>query len=324
MTTSSNIASDWLRIECAEAAHHIENAILQIVDAKLRRKGVVVGISGGIDSSVVAALAVRALGPNRVLGLILPERESENDSRLFAEKLASQLGIDFIVEEISPTLEAAGCYARRDAAIRTLVPEYGPHHSCKLVTADMASGARYAFASLVVRAPDGTEKNIHLTAKTYLEIVAASNFKQRVRAMFLYYHADRLQYAVAGTPNRLEFDQGFFVKNGDGSADLKPIAHLYKSQVQQLAEYLDIPSEIRERRPTTDTFSLQQSQEEFFFGVPLRTLDLCLYGLNHNIDPEEIADRTGLRPEQVRVIYTAIDLKRKATAYLHTPPLFAE
>ena len=127
----------------------------------------------------------------------------------------------------------------------------------------------------------------------YLQIVAATNFKQRVRKMMEYYHADRLNYAVAGTPNRLEYDQGFFVKLGDGAADVKPIAHLYKTQVYALAEYLGVPEEIRRRPPTTDTFSLPQTQEEFYFALPYAKMDLCLYGHNHGVPAAEVAAAAG-------------------------------
>jgi NAD+ synthase len=139
-----------------------------------------------------------------------------------------------------------------------------------------------------------------------------------------YYHADRLNYAVAGTPNRLEYDQGFFVKQGDGAADLKPIAHLYKTQVYALAEYLGIPEEIRRRRPTTDTFSMPQSQEEFYFALPYEKMDLCLFGQNHGIAAHELAPALGLTPEQVERVYRDIDQKRRTTRYLHLRPLLIE
>ena len=128
----------------------------------------------------------------------------------------------------------------------------------------------------------------------YLGVVAATNMKQRTRKQLEYYHADRLNYAVLGTPNRLEYDQGFFVKNGDGAADIKPIAHLYKTQVYALAAHLGLPEEIRSRPPTTDTWSLAQSQEEFYFSVPYPTMDLCLFGLENGIAAAEVAARAGL------------------------------
>jgi NAD+ synthase len=228
------------------------------------------------------------------------------------------------VEDIAPILEATGCYRRRDAAIRSLVPDFGPDHKCKLVVADLRAGARYAIPSLVIQPPNGHPRKIRLSAQVYLDIVAATNFKQRTRKMLEYYHADRLQYAVAGTPNRLEYDQGFFVKNGDGAADFKPIAHLYKSQVYQLADYLRLPDEIRQRPSTTDTFSIPQSQEEFYFSVPLPTLDACLYGKNHGLKDAAIAAVTGLTPDNVRAVCDEIDSKRRATAYLHEPALLVE
>jgi NAD+ synthase len=321
--TALTIAS-YLRIDPAATAQAVESVIREMVLGKLRRKGAVIGISGGVDSSVVAALCVHALGSNRVLGVLMPERECSDESRRLGNVLAEFLGIRTVLEDITPVLEAAGCYRRRDDAIRKLVPEFAPAYKCKLVIPELTTGARYPLPSLVIATPDGALQKIRLTAEVYLEVVAATNFKQRVRKMLEYHHADRMQYAVAGTPNRLEYDQGFFVKNGDGAADLKPIAHLYKSQVRQLAEYLDVPHEIRERPSTTDTFSMPQSQEEFYFSVPLRTLDICLYGKNHGFSPEKIAEMTGLPTANVVAVFNSIDAKRKATAYLHHAPLLIE
>jgi NAD+ synthase len=314
----------WLEIDVVDTAHRIEAAIRSIVVSDLHRKGVVLGLSGGIDSSVVAALCVNALGPDRVIGLLMPERECCDDSQRLGSELAAFLGVRTVFEDITDALEAVGCYRRRDAAIRELVPGFSTGHKCKLVLPALTSGARYALPSLIVEGTDGKLSKVRLTAAAYLEIVAASNFKQRVRKMFEYYHADRLQYAVAGTPNRLEFDQGFFVKNGDGAADLKPIAHLYKTQVYALADHYNLPPEIRERPSTTDTFPLSQSQEEFYFSVPLRKLDLCLYGKNEGHSPAEVAEATGLTPEQITAIWEGIESKRRATAYLHHPPLLVE
>jgi NAD+ synthase len=165
---------------------------------------------------------------------------------------------------------------------------------------------------------------VRLPLHAYLGIVAATNMKQRTRKQLEYYHADRLNFAVAGTPNRLEYDQGFFVKNGDGAADLKPIAHLYKTQVYQLAEFLGVPAEVRHRPPTTDTYSLPQTQEEFFFSLPYRQMDLCLYGLNQGLPPEAVAREAGLTPAQVERAYRDLEGKRRTARYLHEPPLLVE
>jgi NAD+ synthase len=324
MNPIATASTEWLEIDAPSTARTIGCSVENAVFSILKRRGVVVGLSGGIDSSVVAALCVRALGKDRVFGLFMPERECSDDSARFGERLADRLGIATVTENITPILEAAGCYRRRDDAIRSLMPEYGEGYKCKLVMADIASGARYSFPSLVVQSPDGETTKLHLDANTYRELVAASNFKQRARKMIEYYHADRLQYAVAGTPNRLEFDQGFFVKNGDGAADVKPIAHLYKTQVRQLAEYLDIPAEIRQRPSTTDTFPLTQSQEEFYFAVPLEAFDLCLYGHNHRFPAALVAAKANLSTRQVEAVFESIESKRRATRYLHEEPLFVE
>jgi NAD+ synthase len=289
--------------------------------SRSRRKGVVVGLSGGIDSSVVAALCVAALGKERVLGLHMPERESSQDTLTFSRMLADSLGIDSVVEDVTSLLDAAGCYRRRDDAIRLVCPDYGPGHTSKLVLPSVVDSERFRLHSLVVRAPDGTETRHRLTQEAYLGVVAATSFKQRVRKMMEYYYADRLNHLVAGTPNRLEYDQGFFVKLGDGAADVKPIAHLYKSQVYALAEHLGVPPEIRSRPSTTDTYSLPQSQEEFYFSLPHEQMDLCLFARNNGVPLDEVGQATGLSVEQVQRVFGDIDQKRRTTEYLHLAPL---
>ena len=287
----------------------------------LRRRGVVLGLSGGVDSSVVAALCVRAFGSASVFGVLMPEQDSDPDSLRLGRTVASWLGIDIALEDITPLLVSAGCYRRRDEFIRRLFPEYGPGWRSKIVLRKANGTAGYNVFHLVVRGPHGEQKEARMPLDVYLGVVATTNMKQRTRKQLEYYHADRLHYAVAGTPNRLEYDQGFFVKNGDGAADVKPIAHLYKSQVYQLAAYLGVPEEIRVRPPTTDTYSLSQTQEEFFFGIPLGILDACMYALDHQIAAEALAPSVGLTPEQVSEVYRDIAGRRRTTRYQHEAPL---
>jgi NAD+ synthase len=317
-------SNEVLTLDAPGEADRIAATIREQIGQKLKRKGAVVGLSGGIDSSVAAALCVRALGAERVLGLLMPEADSSPDSLRLGLELAKSLEITTLLEDVSPILKAAGCYQRRDAAIRSLIPEYMEDYKCKLVLPSITEESSYAVSSIVVQSPAGVQIKARVTAQAYREIVAAMNFKQRVRIMMEYHHADRLQYAVIGTPNRLEYDMGFFVKNGDGAADLKPIAHLYKTQVYQLAAYLNIIEEIKRRPPTTDTFSMEQSQEEFYFSLPLSQMDLCLYGKNHHVAPSELAAVLGLTDRQVTQVYKQIDSKRKVSEYLHAPPLLIQ
>lgn len=312
-------ASSLLAFDVAKTAQEIEAAIRHHV-GDLHRRGLVVGLSGGIDSSVVTALAARALGPQRVQVLLMPERDSSPESLSLGRLLTAQLGTPTIVENIEPILAAAGCYTRQLEAIRKVFPEYGEGYRNKITLPSILESERLNVSELTIESPSGERQTKRMPLDAYLQMVAATNFKQRIRKMMEYYHADRLNYAVAGTPNRLEYDQGFFVKLGDGSADVKPIAHLYKTQVFALAEYLGVPEEIRRRPPTTDTFSLPQSQEEFYFALPYGQMDLCLYGRNHQVAASEIAAATNLTPGQVERVYRDIDQKRRTTKYLHARP----
>ena len=324
MNNQTIFSADILKLDAAMVAERIVQAIRTLVLKDLRRKGAVLGLSGGIDSSVVAALSVRALGADRVLGLLMPERDSSEDSLTLGRFVGDHLGIKTMVEDITPLLDGAGCYRRRDEMIQRVVPHYAPDYKCKIVLPGLLQQESYRIFSVVVQSPDGHVTKARLPLEAYQGIVAATNFKQRIRKMMEYYYADRLNFAVLGTPNRLEYDQGFFVKNGDGSADVKPIAHLYKTQVYQLAAYLGIPEDIRNRPPTTDTYSMSQSQEEFYFSLPYDKMDLCLYGKNHHVPSVEVARAVGLTAEQVEMVYRDIAAKRKATRYLHLSPLLVE
>lgn len=314
---------DVLNIDLEAETARIVERLRTVTASVLRKRGLVVAISGGIDSSVCVALAVRAVGPQRVLALILPERDSSDDSAARAIELATHLGIRYEIKDIAPALEGIGCYQWRDAAIRKAVPEYGEGWRMKIVISGGLEG-RVNHFKLIAVSPAGEQREERLALQEYLQIVAATNFKQRLRKTLEYFHADRLNYAVVGTPNRLEYDQGFFVKNGDGSADVKPIAHLYKSQVYALAAHLQLPERICNATPTTDTYSLPQGQDEFYFALPYRQMDLALWAHNHGIPAASLAEALGLSREKAQHIFDDIEAKRRATQYLHRPPMLME
>jgi NAD+ synthase len=315
----------WLRFDPAHEVQSISANMKKAVLSTLMRKGAVVAVSGGIDSSVCAALAAESLGNDKVFALLLPEIDSSISSRILGENLCNHLGISFEVKDIASTLEAIGCYKWRDDAIRSVFPEYSEGWKNKIaISQNLFESERLNFFKLIVESPDGQRMVKRLPLNPYLQIVAATNFKQRIRKTLEYFHADRLNYAVIGTPNRLEYDQGFFVKNGDGSADLKPIAHLYKSQVYELGRYLRLPEAICNAQPTTDTYSLEQGQDEFYFVLPFDKMDIILFGMNHGKNPEEVAIETGLTPEQILRIYGDIKRKRSTTKPLHMKPVLME
>ncbi|GAA2844882.1 NAD+ synthase [Aminobacter aminovorans] len=324
LAQTGSFGAATLTIDPEAEAARIAAALRGQLTGTLRRRGLVLGLSGGVDSSVSAALAVRAVGAKNVFALFMPEDDSDPESLRLGRLVAETFGIGAVVENIGPTLKAMGCYERRDAFIRELVPEYGAGWACKIVIANALTNEGYNISSLVVQDPEGKQTKLRMPPHVYLGIVASTNMKQRTRKQVEYFHADRLNYAVIGTPNRLEYDQGFFVKNGDGAADVKPIAHLYKSQVYQLAAHLGVPEEIRRRPPTTDTYSLQQTQEEFYFSLPYDRMDLCLYGLNNGISAEDVGRAAGLTAEQVGRVWTDIASKCKTTRYLHSGPLLVD
>lgn len=316
----SRLDGSVLRIDLTAEVQRITAWVRQVLANPLRRRGLVVALSGGIDSSVCAALAVRAVGPQRVFGLLMPERDSSGDSEALGALVARHLGIAWQREHIGEALGALGCYRMRDDAIRRVFPAYGEGWRSKIVISGGIEGGGINYFRLVVRGPDGPEQSQRLRLAEYLEIVAATNLKQRLRKTLEYTHADRLNYAVVGTPNRLEYDQGFFVKNGDGSADLKPVAHLYKTQVFAMAAHLGLPEAICNAVPTTDTYSLPQGQDEFFFALPYAQMDLALYARDHEMPAADLAVALGIDSARAQAIYADIDAKRRVAEYLRAPP----
>jgi NAD+ synthase len=311
-----------LDINPAAEAERIINQLRADIFTTLRKKGGVLGVSGGVDSAVVLALAVEALGADRLVTLLLPERESSPDSARLAREVCRQFAVQPFVEDVTGALLGYGAYQRRDEAIRTVFPEYDSTYRSKItLPGQLLDKDTLNVFRLTIISPEGEEKSKRLRPAALRQIVAATNFKQRSRAAMLYYHAELHDYAVIGTPQKNEHDQGFFVKYGDGAMDVKPIGHLFKTQVYQLAEYLNISAEIRTRPPTSDTYSAASTQEEFFFRLDFATLDLIWHGREQGYTPEEVAAAMELQPEQVRRVYADLQRKQQTTAYLRTQPL---
>jgi NAD+ synthase len=323
MEVTVGFHKDVLRLDPAQVTDQLVARLRQDIHHTLRRRGAVVGISGGIDSAVVLALGVRACGPQRVLGLIMPERDSSPESTPLAQALARHYGVESIVEDITEALEGLGCYRRRDEAIARVFPEFDPStYQAKIVLPSnvLDSDALNVF-HLTIISPDGREKSERIPLREYWQIVAASNFKQRTRMALLYYHAEARNYAVVGTSNKNEHGQGFFVKYGDGGADVQPIAHLFKMQIYQIAEYLGVPEEIQTRPPTTDTYSAECTQEEFFFRLPFELMDVLWYAQEHEVAIAEVARTMTLSEEQVQRAFDDFERKQRTTEYLRMMPI---
>jgi NAD+ synthase len=314
--------SPTLEFDAEAETARIVAGLRDAVHGTLHRQGAVVGISGGIDSSTVLALCAHAFGPERVLGAILPEKESSPDSARLARELAVGFGVPTVTEDITAALEGAGCYRRRDEAIRRLFPAYGEGWTSKIVLPGslLDTGMLNIFSITVVQ-PDGTSSTARLPPEEYLQIVAASNLKQRARMAMLYYHAELRNYAVIGTANKAEHELGFLVKYGDGGVDAAPIAHLFKTQVYTLARHLGVPEEIQRRAPTSDTYSGGSTQDEFFFRLPFDILDRIWSRHLRGEAPASIAKALGLTTEQAERVIRDIARKQRTTAYLRAPVL---
>jgi NAD+ synthase len=311
---------DVLGIDCKSEVERICSFIQQQVRA-MKRDGIVVGLSGGIDSALCAAICVEALGKDRVFGLILPERESNPVSAEYAAKYAEKLDIETETVDITPTLEAFGTYQKRDEVIRSVFPEYNSESKSKItLPADLLSRDSLNFFTLKIDDGNGNVKSARLNKKMLNGIVAATDTKQRTRMMHLYYYAEMKSYIVCGTTNKTEVIEGFFVKYGDGGVDIEPIGHLYKTQVYQLSEYLGVIREIIERAPSPDTWSFQVSDEEFYFRIPYATLDLLLYAWEHDIPAERVCEVMDLTEEQVKRATRDFNAKYNATKHLRQLP----
>ena len=317
-----NFTMDSIYLDANAETERLAAALKDTVAFKLKKRGAVVGVSGGIDSSIVLALCAKTFGPEKVLAIMMPERDSSPESKELATVLCEKFKVPYILEDITDAVNGFGCYRRRDEAVKRVFPEYDPKtYKMKIVLhSDTEAKGKLNLFYLTIIAPDGTVKSQRLPLAEYLQIVAASNFKQRSRTNMLYYHAEAKNYAVIGTGNKNEHEQGFFVKYGDGGADVKPIAHLFKTQVYQLAEFLGVPEDIRKRTPTTDTYSAEQTQEEFFYKMPFEVMDRIWDGWEKGVPSDVIAKVLNISQAQVEVVINDVRQKIQTTEYLRQEP----
>ena len=287
----------------------------------MKRKGAVIGLSGGVDSSLAACLTVKALGKDRVFGLILPEKESNPSSKELASHLAKELEIAFEIIDITSVLDAFGTYGKRDELVKKVFPDYGNGYTLKLtLPPDLLDRDALNFFTLTIENEKGQTSSVRLKKDVLNGIIAATDTKQRIRMIHLYYYAEKMNYLVCGTTNKTETIQGFFVKYGDGGVDIEPIAHLFKTQVYQLASYLDVPEAIIKRPPSPDTFSFFVSDEDFFFRIPYNTLDALLYSWINKVPVEEICHELNLSEDQVLRAFRDFRAKHKASQHLRELP----
>jgi len=310
-----------LEIDCAAEAKRISDFMKKTVLKDYRRRGVVVGISGGIDSALITTLSVKTFGKERVLGLILPEKESSSESEVLARQLADWLGIKTETVPITPILQSLDVYQRREAIVKKYFPKFEGGWKYKIaISKDFFEKEGLNFFHLIAVDNEGVTQKERLSLNDYLEMVAATEMKQRTRMIILYFYAEKSNYIVAGTTSKSELLQGFFVKYGDGGVDMEPISHLYKMQVFQMSEFLGVPQSIIKRTPSPDTWSAGVSDEEFYFRVPYDLLDLLLYAHEQEIPLEDVSEVLDMVPEKILRFYKDFDSKNKTTWHLRVMP----
>jgi NAD+ synthase len=308
---------DVLKIDPAQELEKLSQFIVAQVNTVFRRKGVMVGLSGGIDSACIAAVSVHAMGKDKVVGLVLPERESNPVSSEYAIKHAQALGIEYHRIDITPTVDSVVRYQWRDEYLQKLIPEYRPGYRYNItLPTDLLERDTFSFYNLQVQMPDGEIKKKRMNPEEFRTVTSFANIKIRARMLHLYAEAERRNFLVVGTTNRTEFILGDFCKYGDGGTDIEPLTYLYKNQIYQLSDYLKVIPEIINRQPSPDTFSLPVSDQEFFFRISFDNLDYLLYAWEHKIPPVDSAKVLDLSEDAVKRAYKDFESKNRATAHL--------
>jgi NAD+ synthase len=312
---------DVLKIDPAQELEKLSTFMVEQMNVVFRRKGVIVGLSGGIDSALIAAIAVHAMGKEKVVGLVLPETESNPISSEYAIKHAQTLGIEHRQIDITPTVDSVVSYQWRDAFMQKLIPEYQPGYKYNIsLPTDLLERDTFSFYRLQLQMPDGEIKKKRLKLDDFHTITSFANIKIRARMLHLYAEAERRNLLVVGTTNRTEFILGDYCKYGDGGTDIEPLTHLYKNQIYQLADHLDVIPEIYDRQPSPDTFSLPVSDQEFFFRIPFAKLDHLIYAWEHEIPINEVATVLDLSQDAVERAFKDFASKYRATAHLREVP----
>ncbi len=298
----------------------LQNFIHEQVYDNFRKRGIVIGISGGIDSAVAAKLCCDAIGKENVLGIILPEKESNPQSQEFATKYCEKLGIKYEIEDVTSILDSSKIYQTREKIVEKYFPDYNQSCEYRLVFSENFDNDGLSIPYLEVNDESKQIHKIKLSLNDYFTITAATNIKHRIRMTRLYFYAEKNNFLVTGTTNKAEFQLGYFVKYGDGGVDIEPLANLYKTQVYQLGKYLDVPNEIIERKASPDTWSFDVSDEEFFYSLPYETVDLVLFAKEKSVPLNDIYSVLDLKEERVKRILNSLERKWKASKTLRVFP----
>ncbi len=294
----------------------------QIVGFK--KKGAVLGVSGGIDSAVALTLCVQELGKENVYGILLPEKESAPSSKVLGAEICESLGVEYEEVPISPILKSLNIYKKKDDLIKRVCPEYNPRiHKTSLVLPDFLEQGLLNVPYIRLMKGDETVGKYRLKANDYLELIGLQGVKQRSRMMVQYMYAEQMNYVVCGTTNKTELVLGQFVKYGDGGVDLEPLADCYKTQIYALGRHLKVNEEIMKRPPSADTWSHYTTDQEFYWRMPINIMDQLLYSFEHKLPCSVIEKNTGLPRDKIEKTRRHLGRIKSTTEYIRsTPPVY--
>jgi NAD+ synthase len=286
-----------------------------------KKKGVVLGVSGGIDSAVALTLCVQEFGKENVYGLLLPEKESAPSSRILGAEICESLGVSYEEVPISPILEALNIYEKKDQVLKRVCPEYDPEiHKTSLVLPNFLDQELLNVPYIRLIKDGETVAKHRLKAADYLELIGLQGVKQRSRMLVQYMYAEKMNYVVCGTTNKTEVVLGQYVKYGDGGVDLEPLADCYKTQIYALAKYLEVNEEIIKRPPSADTWSHYTTDEEFYWRMPMNIIDQLLYAREHKLSLELTEKNTGLPRDTIEKAWRHIARVKDTTEYIRAAP----
>jgi len=311
--------SDFLKLQNIKT--DVENMCTFLqgeISVKSQKSGAIVGLSGGIDSTVTMALCAKALGSEKTLGLTMFEKESSPSNKDLINEIAQNYDIKIENIDITPILDSFGVYSYREKIVKKKFPDF--NSNCKYRVVVPPNFSSIGIPYLEILDEENQNHKIKISSSDFLTLTSATSIKHRVRMTLLYFHAEKNNLSVVGTTNKSEYLQGYFVKYGDGGSDIEPLVNLYKSQIYQIGNFLNVPEDILNNDASPDVWSYSTTDEEFFYTVPYEIVDLILYAREKKLSIVEIKKLSNLPEEKIQNLLRFQDIKQRKSQHMRDLP----